>query len=171
MPRDPNGPSQASPGGYQPGPDRPTPQPPKPQPVETFKQQVFYIKCTGMKPKTVHKFYYEGVDRGVDCKPIKPKPAGGAQLGSELKTDDEGTIIFNFYFTLDVEAKVDASNKVKYEPAGDKKFKLVATDSSAAKIVPMSVHYVSPPPPTPRPPSVPDRPEGGGPRGGGNSSP
>jgi hypothetical protein len=90
-----------------------------------------------MKPNTVHKFYYEGVERGQDCIPVYPKPTStNVTLGSPLKTDSEGKIEFSFYFTLEVEQQVDASNKVKYELAGDKKFELRATDSSAFKIVP-----------------------------------
>lgn len=105
----------------------------------TFKQQVFNIVCTGMKPNTIHKFYYEGVERGQDCIPVYPKPTStNVAPGSQLKTDSEGKIEFNFYFTLDVEAQVDASNKVAFEVAGDKKFELRATDSSAYKIVPFS---------------------------------
>jgi hypothetical protein len=105
----------------------------------TFKQQVFNIICTGMKPNTIHKFYYEGVDRGIDCIPVNPKPTSTNVVpGSELKTDNQGTIEFNFYFTLDVERQVDASNKMAYEVAGDKKFELRATDSSAYKIVPFT---------------------------------
>jgi hypothetical protein len=92
-----------------------------------------------MKPNTIHKFYYEGVERGQDCIPVYPKPTSTNVVpGSELKTDSEGKIEFNFYFTLDVEAQVDASNKVSYEVAGDKKFELRATDSSAYKIVPFT---------------------------------
>lgn len=112
---------------------------PQPQTTTTFKQQVFNVVCTGMKPNTIHKFYYEGVDRGIDCIPVYPKPtATNVAPGSELKTDAEGKIEFNFYFTLDVEKQVDASNKTTYEVAGDKRFELRATDSSAYKIVPFT---------------------------------
>lgn len=113
----------------------------KPPPTisTTFKQQVFNISCTGMKPNTIHKFYYEGVDRGIDCVPVYPKPTGTNVVpGSELKTDAQGKIDFNFHFTLDVEAQVDLANKTTYEVAGDKKFELRATDSSAFKIVPFT---------------------------------
>lgn len=112
---------------------------PPPTITTTFKQQVFNIVCTGMKPNTIHKFYYEGVDRGIDCIPVNPKPTSTNVVpGSELKTDNQGMIEFNFYFTLDVERQVDASNKMAYEVAGDKKFELRATDSSAYKIVPFT---------------------------------
>lgn len=112
---------------------------PQPQTTTTFKQQVFNIVCTGMKPNTIHKFYYEGIERGQDCMPVYPKPTStNVAPGSPLKTDAEGKIEFNFYFTLDVEAQVDASNRVAYEVAGDKKFELRATDSSAYKIVPFT---------------------------------
>lgn len=113
----------------------------KPQPTvsTTFKQQVFNIVCTGMKPNTIHKFYYEGVDRGIDCIPVYPKPTTTNVVpGSELRTDAEGKIEFNFYFTLDVEKQVDASNKTVYDVAGNKRFELRATDSSAYKIVPFT---------------------------------
>jgi hypothetical protein len=113
--------------------------PPPPSVSTTFKQQVFNITCTGMKPNTIHQFFYEGVERGIDCIPVYPKPTGTNVVpGSELKTDSEGKIEFNFYFTLDVEAQVDLANKTQYEVAGDKRFELRATDSSAYKIVPFT---------------------------------
>jgi hypothetical protein len=109
----------------------------KKQPV--FKDQIFEIACTGMKPNTVHKFYYEGIERGQDCIPVYPKPTSSVTVkGSPLKTDSDGKINFKFYFTQDVEKQVDASNKVKFELAGNKKFELRATDSSAYKIVPFT---------------------------------
>lgn len=90
-----------------------------------------------MKPNTVHKFYYEGFDRGVDCVPVNPKPANVSFVkpGTELRTDSSGKIEFNFHFTVEVEKQVDGS-KYKYELAGDKKFELIAVGSSASKIVP-----------------------------------
>lgn len=104
----------------------------------TFKQQKFEIDCKGLKPNTVHKFYYEGVDRGQDCIPKRPKPTGSGQIrpGAALVTDSSGQIEFHFYFTIDVEKQVDAENKVKFELAGDKKFELRAENSSAFVVVP-----------------------------------
>jgi len=111
----------------------------KKQAPAVFKDQIFEVECTGMKPNTVHKFYYEGVERGQDCIPVYPKPTSSVTVkGSPLKTDSDGKINFKFYFTQDVEKQVDASNKVKFELAGDKKFELRATDSSAYKIVPFT---------------------------------
>ena len=103
-----------------------------------FKQQRFEIDCKGLKPNTIHKFYYEGVDRGQDCVPVRPKPPGSGQIrpGASLITDAQGRIEFYFYFTIDVEKQVDATNKVKYEAAGNKKFELKAENSSAFVIVP-----------------------------------
>lgn len=110
-----------------------------------FKDQIFEVACTGMKPNTVHKFYYEGIERGQDCIPVYPKPTSSVTVkGSPLKTDSDGKINFKFYFTQDVEKQVDASNKVKYELAGNKKFELRATDSSAYKIVPFTEYKSGP---------------------------
>lgn len=120
---------------------RKTATPPTVSPViqnPTPKQQVFNIVCTGMKPNSVHSFFYENIDRSQDCIPVYPKPAAPTSvvLGSPLVTDASGKIEFNFYFTIDVESQVDAANKVKYELAGDKRFELRTLDSSAYKIVP-----------------------------------
>lgn len=106
----------------------------KPVPSE----QVFEVECTGMKPETIHTFYYEGVDSGKYCKPK------GKKIGDPIKTDAKGFVQFNFYFTGAVEKAIDISNKVKYELAGDKKFELKATDSSASKVVPMTGKYQEP---------------------------
>jgi hypothetical protein len=104
----------------------------------TPKQQIFKVVCTGMKPNAIHNFYYEGVNRGQDCIPVNPKPAGSSKVtpGDPLKTDATGRIEFNFYFTSSVEQQVDAANKVKYELPGNKKFELRTTNSEAFKIVP-----------------------------------
>lgn len=108
-----------------------------------FKQHKFKVECKGLKPNTVHKFYYEGVDRGQDCIPDNPKPAGAGHIrpGATLITDEKGQIEFHFYFTIDVEKQVDAENKVKFELAGDKKFELRAENSSAFMIVPYKDHH------------------------------
>lgn len=108
----------------------------------TITDQVFTVLCTGMKPNAVHKFYYEGVDLSDSCIPVSPKPTNvtTVRYGSPLVTDASGKIEFRFHFTVDVEKQVDATNKVKYELAGDKVFSLVATDSSARKTVPFSKH-------------------------------
>lgn len=106
----------------------------------TTKQQVFKVVCTGMKPNTVHKFHYEGVDKTNACIPVYPKPPGNSPIGigHPLKTDATGKIEFNFYFTTDVERQVDIINRTRYELAGNKKFELLAADSSASKIVPFT---------------------------------
>lgn len=117
---------------------------PKPQaPVvnnATITSQVFTITCTGMKPNTVHKFYYEGQDLSAECIPVDPKPsiANAIRTGAPLTTDATGKIVFKFYFTVAIEKKVDAANKTKYELAGNKLFELRATDSTANKIVPFA---------------------------------
>lgn len=110
----------------------------------TPKPQVFEIVCTGLKPNSVHFFFYENVDRSQDCVPVYPKSttAGAITLGAPLITDSAGKIQFNFYFTQLVEAQVDATNKVKYELAGDKKFELRTLDSSASKIVPFQNYSI-----------------------------
>lgn len=104
--------------------------------------QSFTVKCFGLKPNTVHNFFYEGVDFGKSCLPVYPKPTNAAvKLGSPLKTDSEGKIEFVFYFNTDVEKTVDG--KKKYELAGDKKFELTAVNSSASKVVPFKKYSKS----------------------------
>lgn len=110
---------------------------PRPPIHPTIKSQIFIITCTGMKPDTVHKFYYEGQDLSSECMPIDPKPPGTGHIrtGDPLKTDEGGRIKFAFYFTVKIEKQVDAANKTRYELAGDKKFLLQAVDSTASKMV------------------------------------
>ena len=104
--------------------------------------QSFTVKCFGLKPNTVHNFFYEGVNFGNNCLPVYPKPTNAAvKLGSPLKTDSEGKIEFVFYFNTDVEKTVDG--KKKYELAGDKKFELTAVNSSASKVVPFKKYSSS----------------------------
>jgi hypothetical protein len=128
--------------------------PPKVTQNPTITSQVFTVTCTGMKPNTVHKFYYEGQDLSSDCLPVYPKPnLATIQQGAPLLTDASGKIEFKFFYTVKIEKQVDAANKTKYELAGDKKFSLEAVNSSASKIVPYARHAkantpkkISPPP-------------------------
>ena len=106
------------------------------------KDQVFECIGRGLKPNTIHKFYYENVDRTVDCKQLGSNNASTSddgKLGGPLTTDKNGYVRFNFYFTAAVEQEVDALNKVNYSLVGDKVFELRAVDSTAKKIVPFEV--------------------------------
>lgn len=110
------------------------------------KDQVFECIGRGLKPNTIHKFYYENVDRTVDCKQLGSNNASTSddgKLGGPLTTDKNGYVRFNFYFTAAVEQQVDALNKVNYSLVGDKVFELRAVDSTAKKIVPFEVAKAS----------------------------
>lgn len=135
----PHDPNNTSPGQAYNSNGGPSQQKPPPKVIEqpTITSQFFRITCTGMKPSTVHKFYYEGQDLSSSCIPINPKPPGVSAIipGSPLITDASGKIEFGFHFTVKIEKQVDAANKTKYELAGDKKFSLEAVDSSANKMV------------------------------------
>lgn len=150
----PHDPNNSSPGNAYNSNGGPTQQNKPPQVVQqpTIKSQLFYIKCSGMKPNTVHKFYYEGQDLSAECMPLDPKPPGTGPIryGEPLLTDASGKINFYFYFTVKIEKQVDAANKTKYELAGDKKFLLQAVNSSANKIVPYARG--------PKPPAKPQNP-------------
>lgn len=127
------------------------------------KDQVFECIGRGLKPNTIHKFYYENVDRTEDCRQLGSSAASTGikgKLGGPLITDESGYVRFNFHFTAAVEKEVDALNKVNYNLIGDKLFELRAVDSTAKKIVPFSVDKTSAPssppkktaPTQPRPP-------------------
>lgn len=107
----------------------------KTQSVQVLKPIFFDVKCTGLKPLTLHKFYYEGVDVSEFCTLVA---AAGTSLPatSGLFTDKNGYIEFKFNFKADLQATVIGLDKTKYTPAGDKKFELKATGSAASKIVP-----------------------------------
>jgi hypothetical protein len=113
------------------GSSSPTPPPTVSQPTQTLKPVHFRVSCTGLKPDTVHQFYYEGIDVTQYCTAV-----GAASGSTTLKTDNTGSITFDFNFTTNVEKYVDGLNKVGYDLAGDKKFELRATGSSASKIIP-----------------------------------
>ena len=108
-------------------------QPPRPT------DQSFECIGRGLKPNTIHTFFYENVDRTKDCYQISSNATSvGIQgkLGGPLKTNSDGYIKFNFHFTASVEQEVDALNKVNYNLIGDKMFELRAVDSTAKKVVP-----------------------------------
>jgi hypothetical protein len=107
------------------------------------KDQVFECIGRGLKPDTVHKFYYENVDRTKDCRQLgtnNRSTSDDGRLGGPLKTDANGYVRFYFYFTAAVEKEVDALNKVRYNLIGDKVFELRAVDSTAKKVVPFSLN-------------------------------
>jgi hypothetical protein len=104
------------------------------------KEQVFRCVGHGLKPNTIHQFFYENVDRTKDCRQMDTNrssrdPSRG-RLGGPLTTDSTGRVEFNFYFTASVEREVDKLNSTSYNLAGDKVFELRAVDSTAKKIVP-----------------------------------
>lgn len=109
---------------------------PTPAPVVSPKPTLapihFNVSCTGLKPNTVHKFYYEGIDVTDYCK------LHGASVATSniLKTSSSGSITFDFNYETKIEKYVDGLNEVNYDLAGDKKFELRATGSAASKIIP-----------------------------------
>lgn len=112
----------------------------------TPKDQVFECIGRGLKPNTIHKFFYENVDRTKDCKQLgsnNKSSSDDGKLGGPLVTDSNGYIRFNFYFTSAVEKEVDSLNKVNYNLVGDKVFELRAVDSTAKKVVPFTVAKTS----------------------------
>jgi len=103
--------------------------------IHVLKPIHFDVKCTGMKPLTVHKFYYEGVDVSEFCTLITSVDSV-LPATTGLITDKNGNIEFKFNFKADLLSTVVGLDKTKHILAGDKKFELLATGSSAAKIVP-----------------------------------
>lgn len=93
----------------------------------------FEVSCTGLKPLTAHKFYYEGIDVTEYCTQVF---ATGQTWNTQLTTDRSGSISFVFNYSADLEAVVDGLNNTQYALAGDKKFELKAVGSAASKIVP-----------------------------------
>ena len=71
-----------------------------PPPPTTTKQtttyyatsQAFEMTCIGLKPFTVHNFYFDNIDQGANC-----KPKGGI-LGGTLKSDGAGLLYFTFLY-------------------------------------------------------------------------
>lgn len=138
-----NDPNNSSPGNAYNGNGGGGPHKPKKkkEPPPIPKDQVFICTGRGLKPNTIHKFFYENVDRTKDCRQLGSNDKStkdDGKIGGPLKTDDEGTVRFKFHFTAAVEKEVDALNKVNYSLVGDKMFELRAVDSTAKKIVPFT---------------------------------
>lgn len=57
--------------------------------------QVFIGSAHGLKPNTLHKFYFGGVDYSAACHPTLPFCA---KIGGGLVTDSNGRMSFNFFF-------------------------------------------------------------------------
>jgi hypothetical protein len=113
----------------------------KSDPPPIPKDQRFECVGKGLKPNTIHKFFYENVDRTKDCKQLGSNDQSlrdDGKIGGPLKTDENGYIRFRFHFTAAVEKEVDALNSVNYNLVGDKLFELRAVDSTAKKVVPFT---------------------------------
>jgi hypothetical protein len=107
----------------------------KTQSIQVLKPIFFDVKCTGLKPLTVHNFYYEGIDVSQYCTLITSTNMA-LPTTTGLVTDSNGSIEFKFNFKADLLSTVIGLDKTKYTLAGDKKFELKAAGSTASKIVP-----------------------------------
>jgi hypothetical protein len=97
--------------------------------------QKFTITTTGLKPNTVHYFYYNGVNATASCIPVAGIP------GSNLQTDATGSIAFEFYYNSGIPAATaltstqDLSNRV----TGTKQAYIASGDNSSISYVTLSV--------------------------------
>lgn len=62
-----------------------------------FSDNLYTITVTGLKPSTKHNFYFETINRDVDCRPI------GGDLGDDLITSNNGQLTFEFHYTNSTE--------------------------------------------------------------------
>jgi hypothetical protein len=64
-----------------------------PRVIFVSREQVFRFTISGLLPMTVHNMYFER--QKVD--PFSIKPLSGS-LGDQLKSDENGKLVFDFYF-------------------------------------------------------------------------
>jgi len=64
-----------------------------PRIIFVSREQVFRFTISGLLPMTVHNMYFER--QKVD--PFSIKPLSGS-LGDQLKSDENGKLVFDFYF-------------------------------------------------------------------------
>jgi hypothetical protein len=64
-----------------------------PRIIFVSREQVFRFTISGLLPMTVHNMYFER--QKVDSFSIKPL---SGSLGDQLKTDENGKLVFDFYF-------------------------------------------------------------------------
>jgi hypothetical protein len=96
----------------------------------------FAIECKGLKPNTIHQFFYESIDNTSLC--LSDMPA--EKNTTVLKTDSSGNINFRFALSVDQTKKRGWYDWRRWsfftlDIAGNKKFELRATNSSAIKTV------------------------------------
>jgi hypothetical protein len=60
-------------------------------------EQIFPMTAYGLKPYTIHQFYFGIINYSATC-----QPAGG-KLGDALITDGSGTLSFNFYYIKELQ--------------------------------------------------------------------
>ena len=97
----------------------------------------FSVTCNGLKPNTIHNFFYEGVDNTSKC--LSDMPA--EKNTTVLKTDASGGITFRFALTVNQSQTYHGGlfrkryTSYTIDVNGSKKFELRATNSSASKTV------------------------------------
>jgi hypothetical protein len=64
-----------------------------PRIIFVSREQVFRFNISGLLPNTVHNMYFER--QKVDSSFIKPL---SGSLGDQLKSDENGKLVFDFYF-------------------------------------------------------------------------
>ena len=92
-------------------------------------EQIFPMDAYGLKPNTLHKFYFGGVDVSSSCMPI------GGKLGDGLITDLSGKISFNFHFIKDLQT-INVTEQIAWEQAkqlfSGSKAALLTTDDKSS---------------------------------------
>lgn len=68
----------------------------------------FRISCTGLRPKTIHKFYVEDVDMTASCKPYN------GDVGDDLVTDEYGKLNFTYYHNAAIPSGTTYSDYINY---------------------------------------------------------
>jgi len=96
----------------------------------------FTIQCKGLKPNTIHQFFYEGVDNTNLCLSDMPTEKNT----TVLKTDSSGNINFRFSLSVNQSQKYHGGLRKHYteywlDISGTKKFELKAINSTATKTV------------------------------------
>lgn len=99
------------------------------------KESIYVIEAKGLKPNTVHYFYYNGSAQTNDVNPKKPYRGG---WGAQIKTDEQGRVVFKWRFRLN---KKHSKFFFKLS-TGSKLLELRSADSKSFAKYNMPVEYI-----------------------------
>jgi hypothetical protein len=109
----------------------------RPRVIFISREQVFRFSISGLLPLTIHNMYFER-DK-VD--PFSIKPLSGS-LGDQLKSDENGKLVFDFYFQTGLPAAETTVEQAQEMASTHSRKKQVIVASISDQVFPTTVESI-----------------------------